>query len=483
MKKNYLTLGIILLTLVANGQISFTEITSTLFPALVDGEAAFADFDNDGDLDLLLSGGGQMDMMTMMPTPTTVLYKNDGIGNFSFSAGLAIDSLNSSSIAIGDIDMDGDMDVFICGRNSSMVYVSKIYVNNGSGSFTLSSNSITGIIQGDAEFGDIDGDLDLDLIVSGYSGSGYTTSLYTNDGSGNFSLVGGTPFSGTNYASVKFLDIEQDNDLDVLISGTNGTTTFTELYLNNGSGTYSLVIGTPFDGSQLGSIDAADVDGDSDIDVIITGYNGTVEFTKLYLNDGFGTYTLSAGSLFTGVASSSAQFSDFDIDGDQDLIISGYNGGTSSRETIIYSNDGAGIFTVVAALPFVGSQQFRNKAADIDGDGDPDLYLSGSSNGSGADVASLYRNNTVALGIIENSLLDNFVVYPNPTSGNFALEFENVQEILSVRILSLSGQLIKTRQFQNAKLIQLEIDQPNGIYILEILDNNERKAVIRLIKE
>jgi len=87
------------------------------------------------------------------------------------------------------------------------------------------------------------------------------------------------------------------------------------------------------------------------------------------------------------------------------------------------------------------------------------------------------------IGLTENSFTDNFIYYPNPTDGNFTIEFDKTQENLTIRLHSISGKLIKNISYQNSKTIRLEINNPNGIYLLEIMGNNESKAVVRLIKE
>jgi len=87
------------------------------------------------------------------------------------------------------------------------------------------------------------------------------------------------------------------------------------------------------------------------------------------------------------------------------------------------------------------------------------------------------------VGLVENSLEDKFVFFPNPTKGNFAIEFDNIQENLTVRLFALSGQLIENNNFQNTHLIQLEIDHPNGIYILEISDDDGNRAMLKLLKQ
>ena len=87
------------------------------------------------------------------------------------------------------------------------------------------------------------------------------------------------------------------------------------------------------------------------------------------------------------------------------------------------------------------------------------------------------------IGLTENSFTDNFIYYPNPTGGNLTIEFDKIQENLTIRLLSISGKLIKNISYQNSKTIRLEINNPNGIYLLEIMGNNESKAAVRLLKE
>ncbi len=88
---------------------------------------------------------------------------------------------------------------------------------------------------------------------------------------------------------------------------------------------------------------------------------------------------------------------------------------------------------------------------------------------------------TVAL--YENSLADEFVLYPNPTTGNFAIKFDNIQKALTVRLFAVSGQVILDKKFQNTHLIQLDINQPDGVYLLEMVDADGNKAVVKLLKE
>lgn len=73
-------------------------------------------------------------------------------------------------------------------------------------------------------------------------------------------------------------------------------------------------------------------------------------------------------------------------------------------------------------------------------------------------------------------------MYPNPTKDNFYIEFNTFQAFMSVRLFSLSGQLLMEKRFQNIKNIPLEIQHPNGIYLLELKDDQGRKTTVKLVK-
>jgi len=98
------------------------------------------------------------------------------------------------------------------------------------------------------------------------------------------------------------------------------------------------------------------------------------------------------------------------------------------------------------------------------------------------DVFILKLSYTATVGISENTFTENIQIYPNPTTGNFALKFETIQKNLSVRIMSISGQTIETHTFLNTDFVQLKLDQPNGIYLVELQNEKGKKNVIRLIK-
>ncbi|MEO0625865.1 MAG: VCBS repeat-containing protein, partial [Bacteroidota bacterium] len=162
----------------------------------------------------------------------------------------------------------------------------------------------------------------------------------------------GPPFEDVQQGDMAFADIDNDGDQDLMIIGRRNTTISTTLYVNDGAGQYIEVSETPFDQVWLGAIAFADVDGDNDQDVLITGLSNVSELiAKLYLNDGTGTFTEAMNTPFEGVNFSAIAFADIDGDNDQDVLITGTTAGESSIADL-YLNNGSGIFSLVSDTPF-----------------------------------------------------------------------------------------------------------------------------------
>ena len=174
-----------------------------------------------------------------------------------------------SSIALGDIDNDGDLDLIVTGYDGSGRRLDK-YINNGAGNFTGTSFG-TGVNSSSIALGDIDNDGDLDLIVAGNDGSGRRLDKYINDGAGNFS--GPTSFGTIVYqSSIALGDIDNDGDLDLIVTGEdNGSAPHRlDKYINDGAGNWTGP--TPFGtGVYISSIALGDMDNDGDLDLIVTG--------------------------------------------------------------------------------------------------------------------------------------------------------------------------------------------------------------------
>ncbi len=181
----------------------------------------WGDYDGDGDLDLLLTGG-------INPiSGLAKIYRNDG-GNFvDISAGLA--GVNVSSAAWGDYDSDGDLDIAINGA-SPYFGSSTIYRNDG-GNFVDINAGLTGLLGGSVNWGDYDNDGDLDLLITGSEVFDGATKIYTNN-DGNFVELE-TDLANLVNGKAAFGDYDRDGDLDILLTGHDRANAYTKLYNNN----------------------------------------------------------------------------------------------------------------------------------------------------------------------------------------------------------------------------------------------------------
>ena len=354
--------------------------------------SAFGDVDGDLDPDLIITGpDGSGEGIAH-------LFINNGNGNFERDTETTFTGVANGSVAFADIDGDNDQDVLITGRDDSGTMTARMYLNDGSGSFTFDT-SFTGVDFSSVSFADIDGDDDLDLLITGQTQTGAASSiLYSNDGTGTFSEIAGTPLRGVSSSAVEFADIDGDDDLDLIISGAlTGGLTVTDLFTNDGSGNFTKVNSTPFDaGLRSGDVEFEDVDGDNDLDLMMSGsrFSGTPgvfnKATELYINNGSGDFTL--GTSFTGLDRSSLDFSDVNGDTYPDLLITGQEGSSISiRTTELYLNNGSGVFTEETDIPFEGIELGEAIFQDINGDSDEDLFLIGFSANFGT-FAGLYIN-------------------------------------------------------------------------------------------
>jgi len=323
---------------------------------------ALGDIDSDGDLDLIVTGLDNSSVKRLDE------YINDGSGNFtgplSFGTGI-----QSSSIALGDIDNDGDLDLIVTGDDDgSAPHRLDKYINDGSGNFAGPVSFGTGVKSSSISLGDIDNDGDLDLIVTGFDGSTTHLDKYINDGSGNF--TGPTAFgTSVGNSSIALGDIDNDGDLDLILTGwVSGTTRRSDKYINNGIGNF---VGPTNFGIQveLSSIALGDIDNDGDLDFIVTGSAGGVKRLDKYINNGIGGFMPQTNS-GTGVYYSSIALGDIDNDGDLDLIVSGYDG--SSQRLYRYfnleviNNTSPTIPTALTTINQGGYWQFKWNASSDD---------------------------------------------------------------------------------------------------------------------
>ncbi|MCR9170898.1 MAG: T9SS type A sorting domain-containing protein [bacterium] len=79
--------------------------------------------------------------------------------------------------------------------------------------------------------------------------------------------------------------------------------------------------------------------------------------------------------------------------------------------------------------------------------------------------------------------MTHFALYPNPTSGNFSIDFSDVQEAVSIRVTTLSGQVVATSSASNTDHVDMTIDAATGVYLVELTDQNNQTAIVRVVKK
>ena len=319
---------------------TFTDVGAGL-ANVQSSSVAWGDYDNDGDLDILLTGFG-------VSGPITKLYRNSGGANPTFvDVGAVLTDVQVSSVAWGDYDNDGDLDILLTGSDASFASVTKLYRNSGGANPTFSDvgAGLDGVQQSSVAWGDYDNDGDLDILLTGFTASGFPpiAKLYRNSGGANptFSDVG-AGLTGVYLSSVAWGDYDNDGDLDILLTGYTGSVRIAKLYRNSGGAnpTFSDV-GASLDAVNSSSVAWGDYDNDGDLDILLTGFTGTARITKLYQSSGGANPTFTdAGAGLANVQSSSVAWGDYDNDGDLDVLLTGYDTGNIPTSKL-YRNDGA----------------------------------------------------------------------------------------------------------------------------------------------
>ncbi|HVS03810.1 MAG TPA: CRTAC1 family protein [Thermoanaerobaculia bacterium] len=395
------------------------------------------DYDGDGDLDLFLVNGGDLEVLAgRRPPLANALYRNDGGWRFvevTAAAGVGAGPAWGMGCTVGDVDGDGLPDLYLTGYGANV-----LYRNQGDGTFrdvTAESGVGDPGWSHSAAFGDFDGDGDLDLYVTNnlefsldrvpaepcqWRGVAVACGpvgwepqpdrLFVNDGAGRFhdgSLAAGIHAPEPQFGlGVALADYDDDGRLDIAVANDSGPNF---LFRNLGGGRFEEVawevgLATQREGRfQAGmGIDWGDADGDGTPDLVVTNF--AFDHDTLYLQQPGGlfedaSYPSGLGGAGYREMSWGVRFVDLDHDGDLDLYVA--NGhiypevDAAGEETLrqadhLLLNDGAGKLTPAPEriVRSRGPACSRGVAAgDLDGDGDVDLLVV-----EAGEVPTLLRN-------------------------------------------------------------------------------------------
>ena len=226
---------------------------------------SWVDVDNDGKLELYLGN--------YLPTRFNELWKRDASGNWVLWADNLLSQVVGSSTGStwADYDKDGFQDLIILNNEGGK---NKMYHNLGNGNYEVVNNTITanGGRSVGSVWGDIDNDGDLDLFIS--NSGNVNNDLFVNNGNGSFTKVttGEIVTDGGHSHGASFADIDKDMDLDLYVANDQGTKF---LYLNNGSGVFTKVT-EDFSVSDYGlsfGVAFSDLDADGDMDLITSSHS------------------------------------------------------------------------------------------------------------------------------------------------------------------------------------------------------------------
>jgi len=321
------------------------------------------DFDNDGDVDLLVRSSAGF--VGFIP--------NTGDGQFAEGAPVWSDTLGGQTarsgsidtIVTGDFDGDGDIDLLFADEStSSDRFDIRLLRNDGSGFFVSENPSLSGLrMSRTIVVGDTDNDGHLDL--AWHDRSTGLVVISRGDGAGQFDapefLSNGVPH---NYGSIVIGDLNGDGSSDILVNYQTGPTP-NDLYLGNGSGGFDVAppTGVSVGGRYIPS--AIDIDGDSDTDFV---FRASYTEVGTLLNDGSGHFS-RVPSYRAPSGNNGRILLDADGDGDQDVLAVG------NESYSVLVNSGGGEFDSDVALMTSGSRGIG--VSDMDGDGYPEVVVAG----------------------------------------------------------------------------------------------------------
>ena len=350
---------------------SYTDWGSLGLPPVAFGAVAWGDFDNDGLQDLALGGQASSEEVV-------AIYHNNGDGTFANISPWAGWGIREGSIACADYNNDGLLDFLVTG-NTGVTRAAFLYQNDGGNHFTQNTAvSLPGIGRSSVAWGDVNNDGRLDFVMAGHSDSGPITQLYLNQGGGNFTRDASFSPIGIEYGAVAFGDYDTDGRLDLIVSGQIDAlgNKATKLYRNIGGGTFNENSAVSLPGVYGSAVAWGDYDSDGRLDLFLAGYTGTASISKLYHNEGDGTFTENTAAGLVGMDSGSAVFADHNNDGRLDLLMTGFEPGATPASKL-YSNNGAGHFIADTSFALPGVAWSAAAFGQFDNDNRLDFILTG----------------------------------------------------------------------------------------------------------
>ena len=320
-----------------------------------------ADLNGDGNIDLVFANGGGFDKGDDKSFQPQQAFLGNGDGTMSdASQGIfGADQLNGRVVKLRDIDNDGDNDIVL---GTTWQSQSQLFLNDGGGMFnneTPMNLPQIDLSVGDLELGDVDYDGDLDMILAHWGSdvpvsvsSGGVTQLWSQMGETGFGTVGTAMFENLTLNNMppisvqwswelEFIDIDNDYDLDILISSFASDNISALLYVNDGKGKFEDKTAGSFMGPKSkGAYDMEpmDVDADGYVD-LVTLHDGPTGRNRILLNGGTnnpGIFSDATDLLWTKLDNPASldfqtAFYDYNSDERPDFVIGAFQAGINNK--------------------------------------------------------------------------------------------------------------------------------------------------------
>lgn len=249
-----------------DGAQNFTVIKEIFVP-VSDGSVEWGDYDNDEDLDILATGKQFNNQLS------TIIYRNDN-GIFT-QTDPGIPGIYNGNATWGDYDNDKDLDILITGSMGSKP-ITAVY-SNTNGKYSRVVQQFIALKNSAGAWGDLDNDEYLDFIVSGEGIDGYPVCMIYSNQKGSFFREEAVSIRALRNCSIDIGDFDVDNDMDIIMTGESLERPYTLVYENKrGFDFENIMAGLP--GVAEGNAVWGDYDKDGDLDILLAGYTICYEF-------------------------------------------------------------------------------------------------------------------------------------------------------------------------------------------------------------
>lgn len=429
-----------------------------------------ADLDGDGDLDIVLANEFQ----------ANTWLRNQGDETFSNASAGAMSSTvhDSEDVAIADFNDDGDLDLVFCSEddvNLGTVNVHEYYLGNGAGAFVPATFLLPDSEANAVIATDLNGDDLPDLLFGNDGGTGVL--INQSSAPGEFAVENNrVPQVDRTTQDLALADVDGDGDLDLFEGNEDGNL----LHINDGMGQFANESFARLpQGLNIETRKAAfgDVDGDGDLDLFLANVlfiPGKNPQNRLFLNDGNGFFSDVTATQLPADSDHTidAIFEDVDLDEDLDLVL----GNVFGAPVKVYRNDGNGLFSD-ATLAILGQYYQRDAlgliAADLNGDGFRDLYICDRKTPPSNNKDLLLLRTTATATEEPEGSEPTALLYPNPVDDHFYLQTALPLPADSLSLLDLQGKVVAQVQAepQGKGLYRFQVNRSKlraGLYFLNL---------------